>query len=509
MTGRERFARNSIARIAGYVSAKLFLFLWMVTLARLLGPGTFGLYAYIAAWVGIFLIISDYGLGNLITRSVAQRPHQAGPYFWHGLALRGLLAVAAYIFLLAVALLTERSLLTIGAFGLFGLTIFTTSAINNANALWNAWEKMHWTALATFLVPTITLGVGYPLLKLGGGLIGAIGASVGAGLLTVGVQGFLLRREGLAGQGLPGQGLPGVEGSRWEEGLPGRVEDPYGVRLPHRRPLEKTFLWALFKQGFPFFTLSILTTLYVLVDSVLLKFLAGAEAVGFYNVAYKLILVLMIVPMGIAEAGFPIWSREAAQRDNAPILPLDRVLKLLSLVALPVAVGLTFLARPLVVGLFGHEFEASKGALRILAWTLVLMYWNAPLGYILVARGHMRAIISTVAVALTINIGLNLWLIPRMGFQGAALAALASEVVNFALLVYWAYRLGHRFNWISISLRPLLAAGLMALGIALMIRWPLAVWVSLSVVLYAIGLFLVRALEVDDKRLILEFLRWR
>ncbi|MBD3162429.1 MAG: hypothetical protein GF346_08765, partial [Candidatus Eisenbacteria bacterium] len=98
--------------------------------------------------------------------------------------------------------------------------------------------------------------------------------------------------------------------------------------------------------------------------------------------------------------------------------------------------AILFIGAPLWIGIvFGEAYAAAVPVLRIHAFTLVLMFLNAPLGMRLVAADRMRAVNATFAVVVTVNLAANLILIPRYGIEGAAVATLLSEAVSAAVLV--------------------------------------------------------------------------
>jgi PST family polysaccharide transporter len=82
----------------------------------------------------------------------------------------------------------------------------------------------------------------------------------------------------------------------------------------------------------------------------------------------------------------------------------------------------TFLAAPIVKTLFGSAYLASIPVLQVHIWSAIAVFLGVASGqWLLVERLQFISFIRT-AIGLLANCLLNLWLIPRYGALGAALA---------------------------------------------------------------------------------------
>ncbi|MGH0028177.1 MAG: polysaccharide biosynthesis C-terminal domain-containing protein [Myxococcota bacterium] len=99
------------------------------------------------------------------------------------------------------------------------------------------------------------------------------------------------------------------------------------------------------------------------------------------------------------------------------------------LVAAPAAAGL-WLVGPQLLGLaFGPEFDDSASVLRILAGVLGLSFVSRLLGSFLMAARQEHVRNRSYRVAAAVSVAGNAVLIPALGIHGAALAAVAVEIV--------------------------------------------------------------------------------
>jgi O-antigen/teichoic acid export membrane protein len=103
--------------------------------------------------------------------------------------------------------------------------------------------------------------------------------------------------------------------------------------------------------------------------------------------------------------------------------------------SLLLAFGVTFLARPLVLLLYGTEFEPAAILLSLLGWTLLPYTVSAFISVDMVSRGLEATLVKTMLVTLVIFAALYFWLIRSYGIIGAPWAALIGEVIQAIILV--------------------------------------------------------------------------
>ncbi len=114
-----------------------------------------------------------------------------------------------------------------------------------------------------------------------------------------------------------------------------------------------------------------------------------------------------------------------------------RLLKRGLLTSAIAAVGM-FLLAPLIPLLVGKGFTESVSALRWLCLIPVFRSIHGITGGVLTGAGLQRYRTMAQITAVAINFGLNLWLIPRHGWHGAAWASLATDgalgIINWSVL---------------------------------------------------------------------------
>jgi len=99
--------------------------------------------------------------------------------------------------------------------------------------------------------------------------------------------------------------------------------------------------------------------------------------------------------------------------------------------AVPLTIGFFIFARPLVLLLYGEQYEASVVSLRILSWAIIPMFAGTTFGHVVLSQDHLVKVVPWVnGIGLITVLTLALTLIPRFGDQGAALSALITHCVT-------------------------------------------------------------------------------
>jgi O-antigen/teichoic acid export membrane protein len=103
---------------------------------------------------------------------------------------------------------------------------------------------------------------------------------------------------------------------------------------------------------------------------------------------------------------------------------------------LAVAAVAFVIATPLLVFLYGADFAAATTPFRILCLGLPIVFAIWILHAIAISVDRERLLLKTGLIGLAVNVGINLYAIPRYGADGAAVATVVGEVVSAIVLVY-------------------------------------------------------------------------
>jgi O-antigen/teichoic acid export membrane protein len=125
----------------------------------------------------------------------------------------------------------------------------------------------------------------------------------------------------------------------------------------------------LFGFGSRFLGIKLLTYAYGNVDNLLVGIFLGADALGIYAVAYRVLSIMTdVLTFSLAQVALPIFAR---RQDDIRALSriFYRATQLAAAIGWPIFVGLMLVARDLVPQLFGTKWALAGTVLAVLAVT--------------------------------------------------------------------------------------------------------------------------------------------
>jgi O-antigen/teichoic acid export membrane protein len=164
-------------------------------------------------------------------------------------------------------------------------------------------------------------------------------------------------------------------------------------------------------------------------DSVMLGYLGLITENGWYKAAVK-INGLILFPMAlISSAVFPALAAMLKESKERFI----RLWKLWYKVTIFLAGMLCSIAfanaREIVETLYPSEFQPAASALKILIVMALLVYIHNLYHHVLIIFNHQKKIFYTLFVAASVNVILNLILIPRISLYGACVATVTTHLL--------------------------------------------------------------------------------
>jgi O-antigen/teichoic acid export membrane protein len=165
-------------------------------------------------------------------------------------------------------------------------------------------------------------------------------------------------------------------------------------------------------------------------DQTLMTSLAGQHQLGLYVAAVNFSEIPLIVTAVIGQISF---SSDSAKNDDARLTATARLLGSFTII-LGIFIGATL---PITIPiLFGSAFYPAVPATIVLLTAIAIGAPISVLGAGLGARGHPGLRSMALVLAATVNLGLLVVVVPRMGAIGASLATLSANIVGgaFALI---------------------------------------------------------------------------
>lgn len=165
------------------------------------------------------------------------------------------------------------------------------------------------------------------------------------------------------------------------------------------------------------------------IDIVMLTVFRGAGGAAVYAASEFITRVIANARYAFDSVAAPVFS-EAVHLDQRDRLRDNWVMmtRWVASASAPIAVTVVMLRRELLA-LYGPTFGDGANALCILAVGHLVNSTFGLVGWILMVSGRSRLVLVDNVVAALANLGLGLWLIPRLGLVGTAVAALGGVAV--------------------------------------------------------------------------------
>ena len=426
-----RFALLVAGRGGGLMAA-------LVTTAmmtRQLGPAGYGVYQAAVAYLGLVILLVDFGLPSIFVREIstpgADEPRLVG----NALALRlGVTLAALALAFAAAALLPFSAEEARGiAYALPGFLAYSVHLL-----LFGLFQKhlaQAGVVSAELAGVVFLIGSVYLLCRVDASPAAFCAALAGSYLLVLAIALWFARRI-----------VP--------------------IRLRFELPAWRSYLAA----AIPLAGATTMTVMAFRSPTVLLAMLTSDDEVGRFGTSQQLFNSLMGISLLFIGLVAPSLARAAAGDRVALSSILQRTITALLLAGIAVALGIAALASPIITLLAGKSFLTASTTLQLFMPLFVVHSLSLLLREAATAMHAQHRVAPYVGLGLVATLVGFVTLIPRLQGEGAVLALLVGELLVAAGLLREVARQGVRDAIGAKSARILLAGGLGVVAV-LLGRW--------------------------------------
>lgn len=180
------------------------------------------------------------------------------------------------------------------------------------------------------------------------------------------------------------------------------------------------------------FSFSVVTSIYLQLNTVLLGFLKNALAVGYFAAATKVMQMLLTMSACLGSVMMPRASHLIAENKEDEFNRLiQKSYDFTLAIALPITIGLIFCAPSLITALCGVKFEHSILPSQIIAPIILMVAISNVFGIqVLFPKGKINIVTLCCGIGAVADLILNLCLIPFFSYIGTSIAYLGAEVAT-------------------------------------------------------------------------------
>lgn len=244
------------------------------------------------------------------------------------------------------------------------------------------------------------------------------------------------------------------------------------------------------------FGTNVATSMYMVLDTVILGFLSTETAVGLYTAAVKLTKISIPFITSFAAVLIPGLSKKFSENHYTQAQELlDKSFQYISFFSIPVAAGLFVLAPEFILVFSGGQFINAIPSMQILSLLPIIIGF----GYffslqILVPAGKNKEMFYSVFTGMLAGLLLNFLLVPAFSQIGASIANVVCELLVTGLYFYFIQKeYSFHYNW-ELLLKAALSS-IIFIPVVLFMRhlhFPAILTLLCSVILCSLCYFLIQ-----------------
>lgn len=396
-------ARATAAVLVSRVVVAALGWVGSVVVARSLSPEGWGQFSFVFALLGLMSVVTDLGVGRVVLARLmdddADEIRRTASSF---LALRVALGLLGYVLAVGYVAVLRYPGEVILATAVGGLVVVFATPSHALSVLYQSRHRLLLVAVAESVGQVLQLGLTVLAAVFAPSLLIFVLPAVANEIFKLVTKGFGIRNRSL---GL--KPSRHIEFHRW---------------IPYLR------------EAIPLAIGFALTVAMLKIDVLMLSVLDSFDSVGLYSIGYK--FSDMIDTFALAAVA-PVSTLLIASWPHDPGTFRARSRSAAALFAVFGAMAVAAFwpsAEPLIGLLYGDRFVESADAARLLVLGAALMSLVVLGIFMLASAGMQRHYPAVALFGLAINVGMNLVLIPRYSYDGAAISTIVTIAITLVLL---------------------------------------------------------------------------
>jgi len=399
--------------LAGSIAILALHFLQNPIMARYLGPDGLGLYSMVTMVAGIVSLIAGIGINGAVVKYVAEYKDDKGRL--HAVVSSGLITMTIFgvissmvLFILSDTLASMFRMPSLSfLFKIYAFIFPFLLTYEVIMGLFNGLREMKYYSFINTFQGFLTFSFIVASLFLGFGVEGAVVGTMLAVITAMGIATIIMKKF---------------------------------VHFTIFDYKKNTKMLTLF--GSRLMAANSINLIYSRSDIFLIGYFLTATDVGYYAAALSLSRFFWRVPQSIQMITYPATSEYWSKGKHESLSKMiDISMKYSACILLIVGLGVWFFAKDIVTFLFGEKFIYAVLPLQILLiGTVINGATSRSIGGSLAGAGHPELDLIKVSISATVNVLLNILLIPSFGIIGAAVATTISLSIASALSLFFIIR---------------------------------------------------------------------
>lgn len=429
-----KIAKGSIIILLGSLIFRVGGFIYRFAMATLLGPAGYGIFILTLPIIAVLQLSAEGGIPPAIAKYIAQYDAVGQKDMVEQIirtsaklviSLGIILSIVIYILAEPLALYLFHNPEAILPFQCVALITPFSVIVGEMKGVFQGYYEMNFINVTKAVEQSSTIIFAVSLVLANFYIAGAvIGTAIG--YMITGLAAFLIFRKYI-----------------WVKLKQHNAENPENPEKKFTRRKELSLVKILFLFSIPVYLTSLGELFMYDIGTWIIGVFMTSEYVGFYGIGSPIARIPLMISMAVATAVLPATAA-ALSTENRHLLNtyINQAFRYVTILVLPMSLGIAVFAHPILSLLF-PGYEMGTGALQILA--IGMLFFTLYTVSASVAQGVGKPVIPMIslAIAVVIELGLSVVLVPGYGTNGVALipgygingAALATTIATFVLMV--------------------------------------------------------------------------
>jgi O-antigen/teichoic acid export membrane protein len=219
----------------------------------------------------------------------------------------------------------------------------------------------------------------------------------------------------------------------------------YAIRKVISFSMRELSLKRHFRPLLLIFSNSLVTTIYLVFDTIILGFITTNLYVGYYAASMRISKLSLAVIGALSAVLLPRLTIAFLNRnyDEASLL-LTKSMNFVVFLSVPIAVGTLCLSKEIIQLFAGNQYLPAVYSLQVLCFIVVFVGMAQVFSHQILLPLHLeRKILMASIFGVVVSLSLNFILIPSYKHVGAAMSSLGAEVTVTIILFFFARKACH------------------------------------------------------------------
>jgi O-antigen/teichoic acid export membrane protein len=464
----KKIVKNTLLFTGAMLAQKIVSFANFLYISAKLAPDTLGGYVWALSFTTMFSIGADLGLSFIMMRDSAKENQSEEKYLQNVMGIKIPMIILTLAATLGVLFATKHDAETIGLV-LAATVLMVCDALSVVfYSFLRAKQMLSYESIGVIGFQIVSFIGSVFAIELGGGVFWVMATLTLAGIVNVFYALYVFKKK-----------------------------FNYSLRPRYDKDTFRYFLRLM-----PAFALSgIFVRIYNASDSVILGYMKGNAAVGLFSIPAKAVTAFQaLIPGAFTATIYPSMSNFYATSHEKLEKLFEKSFNYLSLVSVPIALGLYIVAEP-AMKLIWPKYMAAVPTFQIMALALPFVFLAFPTGLLLRACDKQNINTMNRGIIMVLSVVLNIILVYYYGVFGAGVTFL---IVNVVLLVADMIYVGkiincHAKHMLIYNLKVLLAGGVMAFSAWIGLQYVnFYAAIILSAILFAVMVFLLGVISHEE-----------